>query len=261
LKTFTALAVVLIQIAALNINAQGSCDMSAVVPLSNIAPKPIGFSLNVLSPSVIGPNSRGKKLPPEFGLRFGAGFYLANLDSKKVDNVPLLKPDLGLAKVGAASRIFGLNIITRLEFHPSKIVVPYLDLFYGLRENYVHLDIIPYDKQQRTGSQYAGSFVGTNYGTTVGLKFRLAKDCYADIGLVYSNTTNQGMMADIHTARVEGKDLVMDHKNAPPEMFMIKTGFVFNFVGSNGNHSCHHYYHHSGCHIGGGGSHVSVHIK
>ncbi len=263
MKTITAgiFAVVLITSTALNSKAQGSCDMSAVVPLSNIAPKPIGFSLNILSSSVFDINKKGRITQPPIALRLGGGFYLAGLDSRKIDNVPILKPGAGLSKVNIGSRILGLNFIARFELHPSKKVVPYVDLFYGLRDTYVRLDITPYDKRQRTGSQYAGSFAGANYGTAFGLKFRLTEDCYADIGLVYSNTTNQGIMADINSARVEGKDLVMDRKEAPSEMLMLKTGFVFNFVGANGNCSHHHYYHHSyhsGCH--GGGSHVSVHI-
>ncbi|HWY12184.1 MAG TPA: hypothetical protein VN026_12705 [Bacteroidia bacterium] len=255
---FTArlLAVVLIELTALNSQAQGSFDFGAVVPISNVAPKPIGFSLNMLSSSLIGNKS---KASTHAEWRLGANIYLAGLDSRKIDDVPLLSPSKGMSKVNMGSRMFGCNFVSRFVFPGSKIIQPYTDMFFGMRDTYVHLDIRPHDLKQKTGSQFAGNFANWNYGMTAGLRFRIDKDCYADIGVVYSNTIGQGMMADIHSARVEGKDLVMDRINAPQDLFMLRTGIVFPVIYFNGNDYSHHHYYHSHCHFGGG-SHISVHV-
>src|SRR4051812_29260880 len=82
-------------------------DMYGVIPQTH---KGGGFGMGIFSPA-LGASVFGSGA--EF--RLGGDFYVTGLDHKSMNDVPLIAPQTGTAKVRLSETLFGFNAVARLS--------------------------------------------------------------------------------------------------------------------------------------------------
>lgn len=254
------------------ISAQSSTDMYGVIPHSPASRGGWGFGINMLSRQL---TLGDKENPNHIEVRFGGGYYFSNLMRKTVNNVPVSPLENTYGKVTVNNNLFGINTMARFSLPYSKKIIPYFDIFAGLRDFSSNLDILAYNQPygyQRQTSQQVYDMAEFNYGASFGVMASLGKSFKVDLGVSYSESNHIGNMVNVDSAHLEGNNLVMDKTPAPQNMLLIKVGLVFSF-GGGGCHSSncgrtvygspyrsYSPYHSSGHFSGGCSGHVSVHI-
>ncbi len=262
-----------------NVSAQASADFFGVVPKAYSNWGRGGFGMNILSAAINSTNVKGANYVE---CRLGGGFYFSGLSQKDVSNVPLTAPQTGNASVTLSNRVHGLNGIIRFSLPYSNKIVPYCDVFAGMRGFTSNMNIIPGSTQNgcntcnTSTSQNLSTVSEFNYGATGGILVSLGKSVKLNLGLSYSESNHIGKIINIDTAHLQSGTIELDQMYAPSSMLLATFGLTFCFDGSwsggpSGNYSnsyspsYNNYSHpssYSGSHCtGGGNSGVSVHIS
>lgn len=169
-------------------------------------------------------------------LRIGGDFYFTGLDHKSMSNVPLSSPAGSTGKVRLSENLIGLNLVARLSMPWYENASPYIDGFIGLRQVNTAMTI----KVEDNPREVMDRFTGYQYGLAGGFLFKLSSDAKLNVGVVYTQSTNQGSLYNIQSAAVSGDALLMDKKNLPTNYFLFKVGFTVLLTESSGSSSnCH----------------------
>jgi hypothetical protein len=173
----------------------------------------------------------GPRLNPDrLQVRFGGGFYVSSLMSKKINDVPLESPQTGNATVNVHSNIFGINGIARFSKPVTSRFTPYVDAFAGFRSFNTELKIRPNIRQADEESNSAQALPGLwqfNYGASLGFSAALCKTVrfYAS-GTVSYALKNEKTIA-VKSARLESGTITTDEISVAKPFFMANVGFCF----------------------------------
>ena len=208
--------------------AQFSADIFCLIPHSTISKGMCGFGMNILSHPF---NLGYEKDPNHIEVRFGGGFYVSKLKENSVFNVPLEFPQVGNATVVFDNKIYGCNASTRFSLPYSKKVIPYIDVFAGLR-GYSCIMNVYTNGQNGTVSQTQNNIDNINeinYGISGGLIASLGKSVKVNLGLTYSDSNSKNEMINVDSAHLESNTIVLNKMALPSQMLMLKVGLVFCF--------------------------------
>lgn len=170
-------------------------------------------------------------------VRIGGDFYFAELNRKKLDNVPLLAPQNGEARVRLSQSNIGFNAVARFSLPYSNIISPYLDIFGGVRGYYTGMNITPKVRQNGYESSTSESLSDDwhfAYGATGGVLISLNEWIKLNTGLMFTTSQQVGEGFNISNARLENGNIVADKMLNPKDMFVLKVGITFLFESSGG---------------------------
>jgi hypothetical protein len=239
-------------------NSQISMDVYGTIPIKKCG---WGLGTNVFSPGLSFGN---------FEMRVGGSFYWSSLVHRKIDNVPLLAPQTGDAKIRLTNNIFGLDGVLRLSLPYDKDLIPYVDLFVGRRFFTANMNITPNtpannntnttyttsnSNYQNSTSQSLCSINQFNYGATIGILASLSESVKFTAGIMYTYSPEIGEVVDVKKTRLEGGAIVSENMNTVHGMFIAKVGFtfIFNDSGSSSGTRGHVSHSRSGSGSGFGG--------
>ncbi|HWY09955.1 MAG TPA: hypothetical protein VN026_01460 [Bacteroidia bacterium] len=208
--------------------AQFSTDMFCLIPHSTISKGRCGFGMNILSHPY---NLGYEKDPNHIEVRFGGGFYVSKLNENSVLNVPLEFPQVGNAKVVFDNKIYGCNASTRFSLPYSKKLIPYIDVFAGLR-GYSCIMTVYSNDQNGIASQQKNNIDNINeinYGISGGVIASLGKSVKVNVGLTYSDSNCRNEMINVDSAHLESNTVVLNKMVLPSQMLMVKVGLIFCF--------------------------------
>jgi hypothetical protein len=179
-------------------------------------------------------------------VRLGGDFYFAELNRKKLDNVPLASPQTGDARVRISQSNIGFNAVARFSLPYSNNITPYLDIFGGLRGYYAGMNITPKIRQSSYESSTSQSLSNDwhfAYGATGGVLISLGEWVKLNTGLMFTSSQQVGEGLNISNARVENGSIVADKLLNPKDMLVLKVGLTFLFESSGGtgtrSNCCH----------------------
>lgn len=170
-------------------------------------------------------------------VRLGGDFYFAELNRKKLDNVPLAAPQTGDARVRLSQSNIGFNAVARFSLPYSNIITPYLDIFGGVRGYYAGMNITPKIRQsgyESSTSQSLSDDWHFAYGATGGVLISLGEWVKLNTGLMFTTSQQVGEGFNITNARLENGSIVADKMLNPKDMLVLKVGITFLFESSGG---------------------------
>ncbi len=282
MKTSTKFIIaIILTLTIKTITAQVSADFLGVLPNAYSKWGRGGFAMNILSPVL---NSTDVIGNDHIECRLGGGFYFAGLNQNTVSNVPLIAPQTGNALVTLTNRTYGLNGIARFSLPYSNKIIPYCDVFAGLRGFTSNMNIAPDASQNGCNtcnsatSENIANINELDYGATGGVMISLGKSVKLNAGLTYSDSNHLGKIINVTSAQLQAGSIAVEQMNAPTDMLLATLGLTFCFDGTWNNWTSDHYtpsssspsynnYHNysypssSGHCSGGGHSNVSVHIS
>ncbi len=212
----------------------------------------MGFGM-FSSPLQIGTPGTQSKLE----MRLGGDFYFVQYDRKKLGTVPLLVPQTGDAKVTVSQYNYGINAVARFMLvSESAKLIPYADLFTGMRGFSTDMDITPTSKQvgyEASSSTNLSSATHWNYGLTLGLMYSVTTNIKLTTGIMYSSSPQQGLIDNVKGARVQEGIVFTDKMRTPNNVVILKFGLTVLVRSSeSGNKDCccecdcHHHHRSSG---------------
>jgi hypothetical protein len=169
-------------------------------------------------------------------LRIGGDFYFTGLAYKHMSNVPLSAPVGSTGKVRLSENLVGLNLVARLSAPWYESMCPYIDGFIGFRQVNTAMTI----KVEDNPREVMDRFNGYQYGLAGGFLIKLSSEAKLNVGVVYTQSRNQGRLYDIQSAAVSGDMLVMDKKTLPNNYFLFKVGFTVLLTNTSGSSSDSH---------------------
>ncbi len=186
----------------------------------------------------LSPANKVKEIPVQktgMKVQYGGNFYYSGLGQRNFNNVPLLTPQVGLAKVNLSNTLFSMNVMTRFSFVNPSIFIPYFDLFAGYRGTLSNVTVTSYNQNyqapsnqnQNQGDKPLASVSGLNYGVGGGIMTSLGKRIKLDIGVSYAEAFQSGRIADLNTAYANQSGINLNLKTAPNSMMMINVGLLF----------------------------------
>ena len=204
---------------------------------------------------------------PPFCVRFGGEVTIANMGYKHLDNIPLLAPESGTAKVYFGNTFYTLN--GGAKFYGSCFnskLLPYAEVFAGLRGYNSNMTIQPDDGSASTSSHITTT-LGVDAGGSAGLLFKLG-GIYLDAGVMFTHSEVPGSYADLTTLQRIGNTADVQLQDVSNNYLVYKLGIValLNDTGggTNGSHSNSGSFWtgalHSCGHISAGHSHISIHL-
>lgn len=216
---------------ASGISSLPAIDIYGAVPLEH---KGFGGGFGIFSqPLSLG--MKGSVNPLQ--VRIGGDFYFAELNRKKLDNVPLAAPQIGDARVRLSQSNFGFNAVARFSLPYSNLVTPYLDIFGGIRGYYAGMNITPKVRQagyESSTSQSLSDDFHFAYGATGGVLISLGEWVKLNTGLMFTTSQQVGEGFNISNARLENGNIVADKMLNPKDMLVLKVGITFLFESSGG---------------------------
>lgn len=207
-----------------------SMDAFAVIPIKDCG---WGGGFNLLSkPYNIGQITFNTPLQ----VRLGGEFFITELTHKNLTGVALIDPPKGNAKVRLSDNLFGLNGMARFSLPYSKKVIPYLDVFGGLRAFTSNISITPevyskYNSQSTTDN--LATVAQFNYGGTMGVMISLGEWVKFNTGLMYTTSKTTGEVINTKTAYVESGNIITDKILTSRGKWVAKIGFTFLISPSN----------------------------
>lgn len=187
-----------------------------------------GGGMNIFS-RPLGKSDFFRTLPVKFQL--GITGYASGAGHYELTRVGTGAPQNAWAQTVFNNVHFGFYGDTRFSFRkPQSRVVPYLDLFGGLRSLYAKQNNIQYtDASAVTLSRYTG--ISGGFG--LGLMTNLRKNVWLDAALQWQSSTPGGKFVNTTTVSyaVDGSTYLM--QNAPAGMLLFKLGFSFRTASDN----------------------------
>ncbi len=266
------------------INAQPMFDLNVISPVTlNNAVAPvigigggIGLYSSAINLSGSRYNSYNKyrrnnyqpdKQPP-FCVRFGGEASIANMGYKHLDNMPLLAPESGTAKVYFGNTFYTVN--GGAKFYASCFnskLLPYAEVFAGLRGYNSNMTIQPDDGTANTSSHITKT-EGIDVGGSAGLLIKVG-GVFLDAGVMLTHSEVPGNYADLTSLQRIGNTADMQLIDIPANYLVYKVGIVAliddDGKGSSGGRSSGSFWTgigHSCGHIGSGlgHSHINIHL-
>ena len=223
-----------------------------------------GTGYNKYKPQNYSTYHSGKQ--PAFCVRFGGEASIANMGYKHLYDMPLLAPESGTSKVYFGNTFFTVNGGAKFYsgFFNNKLL-PYVEVFAGIRGYNSNVTIQPDDGTASTSSHITQS-AGVDVGGGAGLLIKLGT-IFLDAGVTYTHSEVPGNYADLTTLQRIGNSADMKLQEIPNDYLVYKLGIVAlidgDGTGSGGRssgsvwsgafHSCGHI-------LGGGHSHISIHL-
>lgn len=235
-KIITTVVLIFVFTCTNNLKSQASMDLFGIIPQPILSCKGWGIGWNLLSKDFpIGLKINQKKLEA----RFGGGFYISQLNRKKINNVPLDTPQVGTAKVSLGNYALGINAIARISYPYSEKIVPYIDVFGGIRSFSANMKITPNQNNsnyESYSSQSLSSFTHLNVGVTGGVMWSLSPYVKLNAGIVFTHSKQKGLIHNVNKALVESDALIVEEKfKTPNDFYMFNLGFTFLLKKSENN--------------------------
>lgn len=209
--------------AALHSRAQASFSLYGQTALYKGDQLPNNYGINIFSPGIPLTGESGKK---QTELRLGADFDFFLMDQRKMEHIPLAVPQVGNATVKLGNRLSRFNFITRFSFPYEKSVVPYFDLFAGVRNYSTMMSVDPNDTLYAPSSDKIYKAKAFNYGANAGVMLSLGNTIKLDAGFSFSCLGRPIKEVDMWSAHVENNSLVIDRKKAKFGLPMVHVGVV-----------------------------------
>lgn len=202
-----------------------------------------GFMMNFLSK---GTKIGNEKSTSPLQVQYGANFFWSGLGRRSFDNVPLMAPQTGTARVNLANSFFGMNVMARISMPNKTIFTPYGDIFGGYRGLFSTLEINPYynnyyGTRGNQTNKTLSSVSGLGYGFGAGIMTTLSKRVKLDIGVSYSQSVGSGQYADLNSAYSDASGINLNMKSTPNGIVMFNFGLMF-YLEDDGTHTsnnCH----------------------
>ncbi len=205
---------------------------------------------------------------PKIGVRVGGDVIYANMGNKHLNDLPLVAPETGNANAYFTNSSFQTNLTSKIYFnYLHGILIPYTGAFAGGSLFASELSIHPQDNTAYTNSNISNSQT-LNVGGSAGLLINVG-GFFIDAGATYTHAElQQGDYLDLGSLSNQNGAADFHLGDSPTDFLTFKlgiAGYIDNSVSVRGTAGSHHCTHLSGLghacgHLGGGISHISIHI-
>lgn len=215
-----------------------------------------GFGMNFMSKEL---NPGGGTGTSFLKVQYGFNFNFTFLGQRTFQNVPLVAPQMGLAKVTLSNSLMSTNIQARVTAPNKSIFIPYGEVNLGYRGTFTSMDIYPYQHVGNYSNQTSVTLAavsGLNYGIGGGVMTNLGKNkkVRLDLGVMYMEQAGSGHYGDLANTQTDASGVNLSMKQVPNGVLMMNVGLLFYLEpGKDDDCDCKCKHHTSGGRFGFGG--------